>query len=112
MIDFSGWPAAISFASGVLRRLDWAGVSNILVLAASLVNSRSTEALPPPASTWQWAQLACRYDRARALRDCAVSAGSARCGSSGAGWVSRVGLGGPRGPGVVGSAPAGCAGPA
>src|SRR5205809_5470586 len=104
MIDLSGWPVAISFASGVLRRLDWAGVSNILVLAASLVNSRSTEALPPPASTWQWAQLAWRYDRARALRDWAVSAGSARCGSSPRGWASKLDLAASRWPvGLVNS---------
>ena len=35
---------------------------------AAVVNSSSIWALPPPASTWQCAQLACRYDRARTVR--------------------------------------------
>ena len=44
----------------------------IRIFSSGVVNSSSIAALPPPASTWHWAQLLCRYERARAVRSCVL----------------------------------------
>src|ERR1051325_3441048 len=60
--------------ASLMPKVSWTGLTSMIFISASvLVNSSSIGALPPPASTWHWAQFECRYERTRGVRSCVLS---------------------------------------